>query len=67
MAEKTVSELLRSMTADGLIMDKLERARHGFTVADVIKAMGTLENKKEEGTANGEDNNQNIRYQPQQE
>ena len=67
MAEITVSELLRSMTADGLIMDKLERAQHGFTVADLIKAMGTLENKKEEGTANGEDNNQNIRYQPQQE
>ena len=57
MAEKTVSELLRSMTADGLIMDKLERARHGFTVADVIKAIGKLENKKEEGKANGEDNN----------
>ena len=57
MSEKTVSELLRSMTADGLIMDKLERARHGFTVADVIKAIGKLENKKEEGKANGEDNN----------
>ena len=52
MAEKTVSELLRSMTADGLIMDRLERARHGFTVADVIKAIGKQdENKRETESA----------------
>ena len=44
------------MTADGLIMDKLERARHGFTVADVIKAIGTPGSKKkeDEGTDNGD-------------
>lgn len=48
LTEKTVSELLRSMTADGLIMDKLERARHGFTVADVIKAIGKQDEDKRE-------------------
>lgn len=56
MTEKTVSELLRSMTADGLIMDKLERARHGFTVADVIKAIGAPSSKKEEDEEDGKDN-----------